>query len=849
MIMKVSRREFLKISAITGTIVLMSRFDGDILQVYASKAETKPPYLSEVNYIGSMCGMCPASCSIMVRVRDGVVERIMGNPYGYDMNRDTICARGNSGVFRLYNPDRLKKPLRRKNIGVREGWDFEAVDWDQVLTELANHFKEKIENGEILKTILVAGWFVCEFYRPVALAFMKTIGSPNAVVNTMPGCFLPKLIGWKSVIGVGSHAELMMDYDNTRYVIVTRRNVAGSVAVVFTSRFSENLGKFKLVVLDPRYSETAAKADEWVPIKPGTDLAFILGMMNVILNEKLYDEEYLKKYTNAPMLINIEEKKPFKVVKDEELGKMDYLVWDKARNKAVMHREAVDPALEGEYEVDGVKVVPVLEGLKRHVMQYTPEWAEKITDVPADTIRRIAIEFATTKPSGFDPGWHGSRHYNEPMFWRSLAILNALVGSIGREGGILLTGEGIESTLHPSSVAAPPESVVYQWMESKGIFFNLGRTYQACNDIITGKVEYKINGKPVPGKWTIIDMGANIARTMPEGKLVEETCKNENIDLIIAIDALPTDSNIHADYILPEGTYLERNEPILSIPYAPVIGFMARNKAIDPLYDTKPLVDILYGILDKIGLGDKFLENLASMLKADPEKVKTYYKQYGVEGIQRAQAESYGISYKEIKEKGFVVVEDEKEVRDKNLELLREWKLNTPTGRIEIWGFMCQMAYEKSGKEECFPLASWVEPLILKEELSENEFYVVYGKIPTMTHTSTGDNPVLTHILTHDKYRRVWINRARAERLGIRDGDLIIIKSKMTGEEVKARAYVTEEVREDTVFITHTLGQEADVLKFKLKDTVPYNLLNKTLIEPVVGGAILEEVIVEIRKA
>jgi len=189
---------------------------------------------------------------------------------------------------------------------------------------------------------------------------------------------------------------------------------------------------------------------------------------------------------------------------------------------------------------------------------------------------------------------------------------------------------------------------------------------------------------------------------MPEGKLVEETCKSDGIDLIIAIDALPTDTNVHADYILPEGIYLERNEPIIPIPYAPVIGYIARNKVVDPIYDTRPLVDILYGILDKIGLGDKYLENLAAFLKADPDKVKTYYKQYGIEGIQRAQAESYGIDYKEVKEKGFVVVEDEKEVRDKNLQLLRGWKLNTPTGRIEIWGFMCQMVYEKSKKDECF---------------------------------------------------------------------------------------------------------------------------------------------------
>lgn len=878
---KVTRRDFIKILGITGLLAGVGGVSYKTLKK-AEKLSLEAAEKNAIEYKPGRCGMCPQGCSIMVRVNNGRAERIFGNPHGFVFNRATICARGNMGIYRLYNPDRLMHPLMRVQGSQRGEWAFKPVDWETAFNEVKNILKQKIDAGESRKIIFIGGWAACDMYKKPIIAFLMSAGIVNAMAQPMGTCFLPKAMGWSTVIGVGAHPQIMTDFDEVRYLIVLRRNHAGSITVSHASRVGQDLRKFKLVVLDPRLSEEAAKADEWLPIRPGTDLAFLLAMMYVIIKEKLYDEEYLRNYTNAPMLLDAETLMPVQL-KDMSNGKKDYLVWDLAKNAAVWSREAALPALEGEYEVNGKKAIPVLEALKRHLETkgYTPEWASSITGIPAETIERIAREFGMTRPAAIDTGWHGTKTYNSFQTWRAVALVNALVGSPLRPGGILLSHDGIESTLHPMSLAAPPTSDIAQGLanmeftlsdgsKTKGVVFNTGRNYVPFRDLILNSNEKG---------WVVLIAGANPARTMLDGEnWIDKVFKSDKIEKVIVYDVMPQDTTLYADIVLADCTYLERYDCVRGVEYVPYGAFYTAVPAVKPVADCFSYMNFQALLAKELGLGEKWARIFGQMLGLDDEHIEMLVdvvnkevdrtmltdpekREHFVKRLQEIQADfiakKIGKNPDEVlhilRSKGFLVVADKEEIVEENMEILEKGMLNTPTGRVEIYSLMllAKGVQAKGGiKPEWHPLIDWVPPraLMQKPKLGDDEFYLIYGKSPTMTHTHTADNPLLSVKLTPDVFKRIWIHPDRAAKLGIKDGDLVEV-CNVYGECFRTRVYVTELIRPDTAFYVNAWGHKSPRLRFAPPETIPWNRLVPTEIEPITGSAILGDTFVRIRKA
>ncbi len=784
----VTRRDFLKATALTVTAV-----SAGIKFQPKSYAEATTAS-GEVKFVPSICAMCPAACSIQVEVRDGKVYRIHGTPE-HPINNGKICARGNAGVERLYNPDRLKKPLIR--TGEKGTWSFREASWDEAISLIASKVKEYHDLGHLEYIGMLGGWLPCSYYKPFFKAFLAALGTPNGAGVPEALCFISKALGWKSAYGFGSHPELLTDYENARYVIMLRRNVAGSISVVHGWRLGQNRRRFKLVVLDPRYSETAAKADLWLPIKPGTDLAFLLATMNVIINEKLYDSNFLAKYTNAPMLLK--DGKPFKVW--DENGKKKYLVYDLAKASAVEHDIALLPALEGEYEVDGEKVIPVFDALKRKVAEYTPEWAEKETDIPAEKIREIARDFALHR-GVIDSGWHGPKYRNSLLTWRAAAMVNALVGSVNNDGGLLFTGFAQFVSAKAKSSEAPPQSVLRMWAEKRGIATAfLGHTVQAFYDAI-------VNKDPYPIKMLFV-VGHNLLMNMPERQKWEKAMKK--LEFMVAVDILPQDHLYYADVVLPESTYIEKDDPLFPIAYAPAFGFHTRIKAIDPVYDTKHVIEMMVEISRSIGTEDVYFKALSKGLGVDATKLKEYYYAEGVAGIRRAQAEAKGVNYNELLSKGYVV----KATRDKIVyNMPYKQPLPTPTGKVELYSFMLASFASKAEDPYWDPIIKWVPPKVSERRLGSNEFYLIYSRSPFTTHSSTSDNPVLAKLIEDAElyYKGIWINSERATELGIKNGDRVIVESVYTGDKTEAIAFVNELVRKDTIFTVSGFGQSSEKL-------------------------------------
>uniref|UniRef100_A0A7C4BAF2 Twin-arginine translocation signal domain-containing protein n=1 Tax=Thermofilum pendens TaxID=2269 RepID=A0A7C4BAF2_THEPE len=262
----ISRRDFLKAAGLVGLSTAIATPKLKLLAPAQQKAEAQ----AEERWVPSICMMCPAACQVLVRVRDGRIEKIEGNPKG-PINLGKICARGQAALFRVYNPDRLKKPLLRDNPAARGSFSgFREASWDEALDAVAAHLKKLISENRVKEVAILGGWPVCLYFEPALKAFGEAIGTPNVIGIPGAACFFPKAFGWSTAIGVGAHSQILTDYDNVKYLIVIRRNFFGSISVVHGTRAGRKLGSYKLVVVDPRFSETAAKADLWLPIRPGT---------------------------------------------------------------------------------------------------------------------------------------------------------------------------------------------------------------------------------------------------------------------------------------------------------------------------------------------------------------------------------------------------------------------------------------------------------------------------------------------------------------------------------------------------------------------------------------------------
>ena len=355
---RITRRSFLKATAATAGAISL----GHSLFEFKNWAQTRAE--APLTRIPTICNGCGNRCGIFGYVKNGRIWKIEGNPEA-NGNLGGVCPRGHGYLHDLYNPDRLKGPLKR--IGNK----FEPIPWEQAYKEIS----QKV--NLILMDSGPQSIFWVNYPQPnhlYALRLMHSLGSPHYFSHGST-CYTARNAGWVTTVG-----ELPSnDLSNSRYIMIIGRNPAGGIDLAEVRKISEAKGKgAKVVVVDPRHSETAILADEWLPVKPGTDLAFLLAMINVMVKEELYDKRFVKA-------------------------------------KAVG-----------------------FEQLEDEIINYPPEWAEKVCEIPAKTITRLAREMAEAKPRCLiHRGYHGafgSQYLNSFQTVRALAIANALLGNIDRKG-------------------------------------------------------------------------------------------------------------------------------------------------------------------------------------------------------------------------------------------------------------------------------------------------------------------------------------------------------------------------------------------------------------------------------
>jgi anaerobic selenocysteine-containing dehydrogenase len=374
---KLNRRTFLKLSAFSGAAIGANQ----ILRASSTHATLPLQKTFEEKWIATSCLNCPARCGIRVRVVNGKAVRITGNPYSL-VSEGKICPRAHVGLQVLYDPGRILSPLKRGNKEKGKGIDpkWVPISWNQALNEVTQHLKSLRDVAQPHKLLLFSGLNTVSSEDVIA-RFANAFGTPNLISGNGLDSETEKSGNW---MADGHYTSTAYDLDHTNYILAFGADMLESSRPL--ARFLRKWGKLrrekpnrtKVVVINPRYSLTAARSDEWIPIHPGTDGALALAIANVIISENLYDTDFVNRWTTG-----------FDSYKKLVLG------------------------------------------------QYSLEGVSKLTGIPSETIQRIAREYAQTKPALALRGresinWPEGSHTSYAIF-----CLNALVGSIDAPGGII----------------------------------------------------------------------------------------------------------------------------------------------------------------------------------------------------------------------------------------------------------------------------------------------------------------------------------------------------------------------------------------------------------------------------
>ncbi|MBW2283311.1 MAG: molybdopterin-dependent oxidoreductase [Deltaproteobacteria bacterium] len=671
---------------------------------------------------------CGGRCPLKVHVKDNRIIRVDGDEAtGPDQLR--TCLRCRAMRQYVHHPERLMYPQKR--VGERGEGRFERISWDEALDTLAGQLKRVKETyGNSGIFLATGGGYLASLHNP-GLAATRLLNQFGGYVThygniSSEGAVWASLTQYGSVM-VGHSREDML---NSRLIILwgwdPARMISGTNTMYHLIRAKENGAR--VIAVDPRYHDTAATvADEWVPIRPGTDTAVMVSMAHVMIRENLHDRAFLDKYTVG---------------------------FDKFRDYAMGDEDGV------------VK---------------TPAWASEISGVPAETIERLAREYATTKPAALMDCQGPARSAMGEQYNRCAATLSAMTGNVGRPGGSACGGlmglpighmfrmPGIPPGKNPAETDGP---------NVKGTLDIRLRVVKRVhiNTIFDAILEGKAGGYPADIKmmWSMCNNYLN--QTGNSNKAARALKK---LEFFAVNELFVTAQARYADLLLPVTSAMERNDLTRPWPSGPYFTIM--NRAIEPLGECRSDLDIVADLAERLGFKDfnPYTDDewLRIFMEKTPDLAEhiTDFDAFKREGIHRVKLD-----------RPIVAFRDQIEDIDKN-------PFATPSGKIEIYS----QRVANVDHPLCPPIPKYMstpedrnDPLVEKYPL---QLLTPHPK--NRVHSELYLVPWLREVEPH----RAWINPKDAEHRGIRDGDEIHIYNDRG--RVAITAWVTERITPGVISI------------------------------------------------
>lgn len=807
-----SRRRFLQGSAAVGGATLGARYLFGGAETIVSVAEGATAPLVE-DVVHTTCWIGKQECGIVARRVDGRIVKLDGEPDN-PRNLGRLCPKGQAQILSVYDPNRVKTPLVRTN-GKGETGEWRAASWSDALALVAEKVNE-VRADSPKQVLWQKGRSKSEALYDEA--FVKALGA----TKMGHGGYCSDAGYRATEYTVGVKGVLHPDIRHSNLIVSWGWNITAAGGnklcwITWPRELSDARARgVKVVQIDPRLRAAGPHADEWFPIRPGTDLSLALAIANVLIENDFIDRAYLSRYSNAASLVGA----------DGHLVKVEGVeqVWDAASGSAKALADAADPVLEGSFELDGAPVRPAFEVFKADVAQYTPKWASEICGIDAGKIRWLAEEMGRQARIGATTIEHGVEVPYRPVgimayhmcqqelgfqLMRAMLLVPMLLGSLGAVGGT-----GIDFSWKMSDkfedwdqveIKDPPYDFTLKG--SKFFPINTGLPGMVAK-VMLDPDKYEVEKLP---KVAIVHM-ANPLASFPDQKVFLEAWKKLEFVAVIS-PWLSETADYFADVILPAAT-MEKWEGPLKVDDLYTEALSIRQPVMDPLFESRGEIDIYLDLAEAIGVltgeeGYIALINEELELEDDPLPTDTrpevrdifdrWAKKEGVEeGI--AYFEEHGVKVKGPRkpEKTYGFVTD------------------PPFGGVihRFYGealLRYQEEMRAKGADEIYwrdytPLPQWRTPTF-ETSPSEYDLTLISYKLVENKQSRSSFNALLAELVPR---QRVDINPSAAKRLGIDDGELVWVESHnaVTDEtrRIKAHAAFTEGIRPDVVGMPHHFG-------------------------------------------
>lgn len=803
-------------------------------------------------WISTICNGCYAFCGAKVHVVDGTVVSAKGDPYSPN-GRGRLCAKGQAilGGLLHCDPYRVTTPLRRTNpktLHGDPGW--EEISWETALDTIETNLRDALPERALMYSVPVTK--LCNRYSK---SFMAALGARG--MNHAGGRYCASAI--HTVAGMNSGTwEPRPDYEYADYIIFWGSQHGASAGHCYNSSVRHRQKAWRdgahVVCIDPVHNMSAEKADEWVPIKPGTDTAFILAMINLYLNEwERYDEGYIREYTNGPYLIRPDGR----YVRDAETNKC--VVWDTEAGEPKPYDEVSpdDMAIFGDYSLDGTTCKTGLQLIREGVSEYTPELASEECDVPAETVSRIAREFVEHARLGetISIDGHELRHRPATIYYlqginghnhgmmgvMGLEILLNILGIRGAVGGMIgsgtqnLSSEAPISPQHQATVheetghlaISPPDRGLWPFHED---MYPLEtpeeiETYPLSNlPGIAHFPEHMMIGSEdywgLPECEVVINLGINDIVSYGNTEEYFEIMKEPftarfAVHLDEAADAL-------ADIVLPTTVALESsyNLPWNMQPHAvgtggfaePEYGFGVRQPAVEPPGEARPVPEVLLDIVDRvdrIGTNNHAFNEIFGLEaphRLDPDEKYDWEEMLDMECRSKFGDE---YSYDWFKENGPLTWEKEVEevywmqfidhrvsIYFEEFVQIGEELRDLFTSKDIEWDYS-----DYQGVPQYKECASEHEP-------DEYEFYLINHRLSFNSGSWTNRIPWIDEINDMDwEAYNVVMHPEAAGRKGISEGDTVVVENPI-GNEREGQVTLSEGIRKDCIAAPQAFGRK-----------------------------------------
>ena len=706
--------------------------------------------------IRTYCPMSKSRCGVIATVENGKFVRLESDPN--HPNRG-ICIKGQSAHELVYDPLRLTHPMRRTRPKNDEDPGWARVSWDEALGEITDRLKAlKVGYGpeSVFFYRGAAGGSSSRDYEAFMIRFASVFGSPNTA-STGHICNWHKDSGSLYTYGGGIPAP---DFENTACILLWGHNPNASWPTQ-AMRISRAVNRgAKLIVIDPRPIPLTKKAALWLPVRPGSDGLLALSFLYVMLEEKLYDKEFLREWTNGGLLIATETSRALTGDMLLAVGKPDqFVIWDERGGKAALY----DPetlggdaraAFSGRYRVrlaDGrdVEAQPAFDLFQERVKQYAPEKTVPRTGIAPDRVREAVRLFTATKPNCYYTYNGIEQHADSMQINRAVCLFYALTGNLDRRGGNVRFPKPPVNDVEGRKLLSPEQTKK-----------RLGFAERPLGPTNTGKIQayeaYKaiLAGKPYPVRG-FLSFGGDIILSNGDTRTGQRAL--QSLDLYVQTDFYETPAARYADFLLPACTPWESWNVITSFEQGPETStyMQYRSQVIPQQHESRLDLEIIFDLAMRMGFGEQFwngsLEKAFDYILAPTGITLAELKRHP--GGMHVPME---VNYQKYLKSGF----------------------KTPSRKVEIYS----LAFEKHGYDP-LPAMRMPEDIFGAATVERYPFTLTTAKAISFCHGQHRSVPALRRKIPEPFAE---IHPQDAQSYGISDGEMMRVETEVSAITVKA---------------------------------------------------------------